>query len=59
MEEEKRLLLRHKAEVKSKELVTSDMLKQRMGYKYYLFPWLRGPEKARLLRIAALEDELG
>jgi len=59
MEEEKRLQLRHKAEAKSKELVTDDMLKQRMGYKYYLFPWQRGMEKTRMMRIAALDDELG
>lgn len=58
LEQEKALKLRRKMEVKSKELVSEEMVKQRMGYKYYLFPWMRGIEKARMLRIAALEQEL-
>jgi len=58
LEQEKALKLRRKMEVKSKELVNDDMLKQRMGYKYYLFPWKRGTEKARMMRIVALEQEL-
>ena len=58
MEQEKALKLRRKMEVKSKELVNEEMLKQRMGYKYYLFPWKRGQEKARMMRIAVLEQEL-
>ena len=58
LEQEKALKLRRKMEVKSKELVNEEMLKQRMGYKYYLFPWQRGTEKARMMRIAVLEQEL-
>lgn len=52
------LVRREKAAAKDKELVNDDMLRQRMGVKYYLMPWRRGTEKARILKIAAIEAEL-
>jgi hypothetical protein len=53
------LLSKEKAEIKNREIVSDEMLLNRMGFfKYYLMPWLRAKEKARILRIAALESEL-
>ena len=52
------LVRKEKAAAKDKELVNDDMLKQRMGIKYYLMPWTRAKEKARIMKIAAIEAEL-
>jgi len=52
------LVRKEKAAAKEKELVNDDMLKQRMGIRYYVMPWLRAKEKARILKIAAIEAEL-
>ena len=41
-----------------KELATVAMLKRRMGIKYYLMPWRIAAERARLARIAAIEEEM-
>lgn len=53
------LLKKEKAEAKDKEIVSDEMIKQRMGFiKYYLMPWQRDKEKARILKIAAIENDL-
>jgi hypothetical protein len=45
--------------MKDKEIVSDEMIQQRMGFfKYHLMPWLRAKEKARILKIAALEVQL-
>ena len=41
-----------------KELAAIKMLKRRMGIKYYLMPWRIPIERARLARIAAIEEEM-
>lgn len=56
-EEAERSRLAKQAE-NEKELQTEMMLKRRMGIKYYLMPWKIAAERARLLRIAAIEDEM-
>jgi hypothetical protein len=53
------LVKKERAEEKEAEVVTDDMIRKRMGvFKYYLMPWQRPFAKARILRIAAIEDEL-
>jgi hypothetical protein len=57
--EQAELLRKEKAAIKDKEVVSDEMIQQRMGFfKYYLMPWLRAKEKARILKIAAIENEL-
>lgn len=57
--EQAALLKKEKAEKKEKEIVSEEMIRQRMGiFKYYLMPWQRAKEKARILRIAAIEGDL-
>lgn len=50
----------HQEEQKRKEesLASDEVLKKRMGIRYYLMPWMRAVEERKLLRIAAIEDEL-
>lgn len=60
-QEQAELLRKEKAAAKEKdqEIVNDDMLLQRMGmFKFYLMPWLRAKEKARILKIAAIEHDL-
>ena len=53
------LARKEKAAAKDKEIVSDDMILQRMGYfRYYCMPWLRAKEKARILKIAAIENDL-
>jgi len=53
------LIKKESAASKENELVSDDMIRKRMGYvKYYLMPWQRAGEKARILKIAAIESEL-
>lgn len=57
--EQATLVRKEKAAAKDKELVNDDMIRQRMGwFKFYAMPWLRAKEKARILKIAAIEAEL-
>jgi hypothetical protein len=57
--EQAALMKKEKAAAKEKEVVSDEMIKQRMGFvKYYLMPWLRAKEKARILKIAAIESDL-
>lgn len=57
--EAERYRLKEKADEKAKEVVSEDMLRNRMGFvKFYLMPWMRAKEKNRLLRIVAIEEEL-
>lgn len=57
--EQAELLRKEKAAAKEKEVVNDEMIMQRMGIvKFYLMPWLRAKEKARILKIAAIESEL-
>ncbi len=59
MREFTRLKLKEKEKIKEKEVISEDMIRQRMGKaKYYLMPWRREAEKARLLRIVAIENSL-
>jgi DNA polymerase III delta prime subunit len=37
---------------------TVEVLKKRMGIRYYLMPWARAAEEKRLVRIAAIEKEM-
>jgi len=58
-DELKALLEQEKAEARANELVSDEMILNRMGYlRYYLMPWQREFEKQRILKIAALEQEL-
>eukprot|EP00598_Pedospumella_elongata_P009708 CAMPEP_0184992914 /NCGR_PEP_ID=MMETSP1098-20130426/43134_1 /TAXON_ID=89044 /ORGANISM="Spumella elongata, Strain CCAP 955/1" /LENGTH=258 /DNA_ID=CAMNT_0027518637 /DNA_START=111 /DNA_END=887 /DNA_ORIENTATION=+ len=58
-DEEKRLRLKEEEERKEKEVVNEEMVLRRMGYvRYYCMPWMRHVYKARLLRIAVMEEEL-
>ncbi len=43
---------------KDENAITEELLKQRMGIKYYLMPWTRATEHRKLLRIAAIEADL-
>lgn len=56
--EEQRLRSAHKALAKQSEVVSTDMIKHRLGWKYYVMPWLRAREKTKILRIVAMEDDL-
>lgn len=56
-EEAERRKIAQQAE-NEKELATIKMLKRRMGIKYYLMPWRIQIERARLARIAAIEEEM-
>jgi len=57
--EQAALLKKEKAAIKEKEVVSDEMIMQRMGFiKYYLMPWRRAQEKARILKIAAIESDL-
>jgi hypothetical protein len=59
VEELKALLEKEKAEERANEVVSDEMILNRMGYlRYYLMPWQREFEKERILKIAALEQEL-
>ena len=59
MREFARLKLKEKERIKEKEVISDEMIRQRMGKaKYYLMPWRRSAEKARLLRIVAIENSL-
>jgi len=50
---------KEKADIKAREVVSDEMVRQRMGdMKYFLTPWRRGAEKAHLLRIVAIESDL-
>jgi len=41
------------------ESVNDEVVLKRMGYfKFYLMPWLRAQERARIAKIAAIENEL-
>lgn len=53
------LKLREKEEAEENAVVSDEMIQKRMGiFKYYLMPWLREKEKARIMKIAAIESEL-
>ena len=56
--EEQRLRSAHKALAKQSEVVSDDVIRHRLGWKYYLMPWTRAKEKARIMKIAAIEAEL-
>ncbi len=43
---------------KEKEMATEEVLKKRMGIKYYLMPWQRVAEQRKLARIAAIEADM-
>ena len=50
---------KEKADIKAREVVSDEMVRQRMGdMKYFLTPWRRGAEKAHMLRIVAIENDL-
>lgn len=38
--------------------VSDDMIRHRMGLRYYVFPWMIPKERKRLLKIAAVEADL-
>lgn len=53
------LRLKEKEREVEKEIISDGMVRQRMGkLRYYLFPWRRDMEKARLLRLVAIEHSL-
>lgn len=53
------LKLKEKERRMEKEIVSEAMLRHRMGnVKYYLLPWRREVEKARILRMVAIENSL-
>ncbi len=43
---------------KENEAVTEEIIKKRMGIKYYLMPWQRVNEHRKLTRILAIEADL-
>jgi hypothetical protein len=43
---------------KSERQVNDEILKKKMGIKYYLMPWLIPHERKKLARIATIEQEL-
>lgn len=47
-----------KAAAKASANVNESMVKKRMGVYYYLMPWRRNQERARIAKIAAIESEL-
>lgn len=48
-----------KQEANANQLFDDELVKKRMGYfKFTFMPWLREVERNKLLRIAAIEDEL-
>ena len=40
------------------ESMNEEVVKKKMGVKYYIFPWMRKKERQRIARIAAIESEL-
>lgn len=44
--------------LKAKEVENDDVVKKRMGIKYYIFPCFRKRERERVARIAAITAEL-
>lgn len=62
IKEEKRLLKlalkKKKAHEKSLALVNDEMVRQRMGFRYYLMPWRIDAERKRCSRIAAMEQDI-
>lgn len=47
------------AEEQKQDVSDEDLVIQRMGYfKYYLLPWLREKERARIARINAINQQL-
>ncbi|RYH20180.1 hypothetical protein EON65_24280 [archaeon] len=57
LEELAQLKKKQKAAAKA-ENVNEDMVKKRMGVRYYLMPWKRVQERNRIAKIAAIESEL-
>lgn len=57
-EEMAQLKKKQKASAKASENVNEEMVKKRMGVKYYLMPWQRAHERSRIAKIAAIESEL-
>lgn len=43
---------------KEKESATEEVVKKRMGVKYWLMPWQRAAEHRKLAKIAVIESEL-
>lgn len=63
IEEQKRkeiemLQRKQKDAAKALETMNEEIVKKRMGIKYYLLPWRRRGERIRIQRIAAIEGEL-
>lgn len=54
----KQLALKEKEKQQALTLVSDDMIKRKMGIFYYLTPWDIKKQRARMLRIAAMEQEL-
>jgi Ca2+-binding EF-hand superfamily protein len=58
-EKEANMLLKEKRDrEKALETVSDDMIRRKMGIKYYLMPWTIDRERKRLTRIAAIEQDL-
>mmetsp|Transcript_30159 Transcript_30159/g.32869 ORF Transcript_30159/g.32869 Transcript_30159/m.32869 type:complete len:274 (-) Transcript_30159:44-865(-) len=49
---------KQKDAVKALESMNEEIVKKRMGVKYYLMPWARRGERVKIQRIAAIEGEL-
>ncbi len=47
-----------KEKEKALETVSDDMIRRKMGIKYYLMPWNIEKERKRLAKIAAIEQDL-
>lgn len=58
-EAEAKMLQKEKKEKeKALETVSDDMIRRKMGIKYYLMPWNIEKERKRLAKIAAIEQDL-
>jgi hypothetical protein len=49
---------KQKDAAKALESMNEEVVKKRMGIKYYLLPWTRGSERQKIAKIAAIEGEL-
>lgn len=53
-------LLKRKKKEKDKAMISvnDELVKKRMGIKFYLMPWMRNTERKRIAKIAAIENDL-
>lgn len=58
-ERDKKLLLKEKKErEQAMDTVSDEMIRKKMGMRYFLMPWTIAKEKKRLAKIAAIEQDL-